>query len=158
MNEVFQVLMYLFERHMEEDCSLPESEQLLTSELQEVGFHTPAITKALDWLNGLVELQRNAELHPFVEHNAHRVFIPWECQKLDERCRGFIILLEQIGILSPITRELVIDRLMALELDEIDLPQVKWVALMVLFNQPDKAAALACMERLVLGEALGSLH
>jgi Smg protein len=44
--------------------------------------------------------------------------------------------LENVRILSSTQRELVIDRLMALEADEIDIEQVKWVVLMVLFSQP----------------------
>ncbi len=33
-------------------------------------------------------------------------------------------------------RELVLDRAMALDQDELDLDDLKWVVLMVLFNQP----------------------
>lgn len=39
---------------------------------------------------------------------------------------------------------------MAFEDDEIGIAQVKWVTLLVLFNQPEEETALACMERLVL--------
>ena len=56
------------------------------------------------------------------------------------------------------SRELVIDRVMALESEEIDLDQLKWVVLMVLFNQPGSEAAFAWMEDLVLDEVVGQLH
>ena len=60
--------------------------------------------------------------------------------------------LENVGILSPEQRELVIDRLMALEGDDIDLEKLKWVVLMVLFSQPGQETAFARMEDLVFEE------
>ncbi|MGD9390183.1 MAG: DUF494 family protein, partial [Thioalkalispiraceae bacterium] len=68
------------------------------------------------------------------------------------------LFLEQTGVLDHNTRELVIDRVMALEADEIDMEQLKWVVLMVLFNQPGREAAFAWMEDLVFEEATGILH
>jgi Smg protein len=47
---------------------------------------------------------------------------------------------------------------MALEDEDMDLDQLKWVILMVLFNQPGSEAAYAWMEDLVFDEAAGSLH
>jgi Smg protein len=40
----------------------------------------------------------------------------------------------------------VLDRAMALDQDELDLDDLKWVVLMVLFNQPGAEAAYAWME------------
>ena len=61
-------------------------------------------------------------------------------------------------MLDATTRELVIDRIEALEGEDIDLEQLKWVVLMVLFNQPGKEAVCAWMEDLVLDKASGRLH
>ena len=66
--------------------------------------------------------------------------------KRDVECRGFLMFLEQQGILDAIQRELVLDRAMALDQDEFDLDDLKWVVLMVLFNQPGQEAAFAWME------------
>jgi len=66
--------------------------------------------------------------------------------------------LENVGILSPTQRELVIDRLMALEGDEIDLEKLKWVVLMVLFSQPGQETAFSQMEDLVFEERHGAVH
>jgi Smg protein len=73
-------------------------------------------------------------------------------------CRGFLLSLEQGGILSSETRELVIDRVMALEADDIGLQQLKWIILMVLFNQPGQEEAYACLEDMVFDEIPGYLH
>jgi Smg protein len=47
---------------------------------------------------------------------------------------------------------------MALESDDIDLQQLKWVVLMVLFNQPDKEAAITWMEDIVMDDINANLH
>jgi uncharacterized protein Smg (DUF494 family) len=67
-----------------------------------------------------------------------------------------MMYLEQIGILSAHQRELVIDRLMALDCEEIDVDDIKWVVLMVLFSQPGEETAYARMEDLVFEERPGS--
>ena len=55
--------------------------------------------------------------------------------------------------------ERVIERVMALETEDFDISQLKWVILMVLFNEPGAEAAYAWMEDLVF-ESLpgGYLH
>ncbi len=68
------------------------------------------------------------------------------------------MFLENIGVLDGSDREMVIDRLMALETEEIELQQLKWVVLMVLFNQPGKEAAFTWVEDLVMDEFNASLH
>ncbi len=55
-------------------------------------------------------------------------------------------------------RELVIDRLLALDAKEIDVEQVKWVVLMVLFSQPGQEKAFARMEDLVFDGWLDAVH
>ncbi len=47
---------------------------------------------------------------------------------------------------------------MALETDDIDLSQLKWVILMVLFNQPGQEEAYAWMEDLLFEDVTGYLH
>jgi Smg protein len=69
--------------------------------------------------------------------------------RLDTECRDFLLYLENIGIVDGQRRELVLDRVLALETDEIVLEDMKWVVLMVLFNQPGQEANFAWMEELM---------
>ena len=50
------------------------------------------------------------------------------------------------------------DRLLALESSDIDVEQVKWVVLMVLFSQPGQELAYARMEDLVFEETPAHVH
>jgi Smg protein len=86
------------------------------------------------------------------------VFNKFESTRLDAAARGYIMYLEQIGILSPAQRELVIDRVMALDSEEIEVEQIKWVVLMVLFSQPGQEAAYARMEDLVFEDSVTEAH
>jgi Smg protein len=153
--DMFEVLIYLFEKHMQSDCNIPLTEDVLMAELERVGFNSASIDRALDWLEGLLNLQENTSQR--AANGSLRVYIPYERHHLNTEVIGFLLFLEQSGILNTVTRELVIDRLMAIE-DEVELPQVKWVTLLVLFNQPNEEAALACMENLVLEHSDYGLH
>jgi Smg protein len=143
---------------MNDEIEFDADEESLRVELQEAGFQGAEITKAFDWLEGLARQQSEGGGHAPVNAASVRVYTELELDKLDTESRGFLLFLEQMGVLNLSTRELVIDRVMALEADEIDLEQLKWVILMVLFNQPGSEAAFAWMEDLVFDEAAGSLH
>ncbi len=153
---MFDVLMYLFENYMDESEREPDRESLRT-ELVEAGFADSEVNKALAWLEGLAgqQLDPNLAVGP---GRAMRVFAPEEIARLGVESRGFLLFLEQAGVLDHQTRELVLDRLMALDEGEIDLEQLKWVVLMVLFNQPGREAEFAWIEDLVFDQQAGSLH
>ena len=78
--------------------------------------------------------------------------------RLDTDVRGYLLHLENLGILSAPQREVVIDRLLALEADDIDIEQLKWVVLMVLFSQPGQENAYQRMEDLVFDERRDAMH
>ncbi|PKL97179.1 MAG: hypothetical protein CVV17_12565, partial [Gammaproteobacteria bacterium HGW-Gammaproteobacteria-7] len=54
--------------------------------------------------------------------------------------------------------ELVLDRVMALDQDEVDLDDLKWVVLMVLFKQPGAEAACAWMESQIFSDDPEPVH
>ena len=153
---VFDVLMYLFENYFYNEEELEPDRDVLASELSDAGFTRGEIHKAFRWLDGLAESRElPAEGAP---DRAVRVFADVELGRLDVECRGFLLFLEQAGILTPASRELAIDRLMALDDEEIDLDTLKWVVLMILFSQPGQEEACAWMENLVFESAAQFLH
>ena len=154
---VLDVLMYLFETYVDADEQTESDEDQLRDELTRAGFHDTEIEHALDWLDGLSANTDLISHHPQTERGM-RVFRDYECARIDVDGRGYLLYLEQIGILPPEQRELVIDRLLALEATEIDLEQIKWVVMMVLFSQPGQEQAFSRMEDLVFEEGEGSVH
>jgi Smg protein len=141
---ILDVLLYLFEHYIADDSDLARDRDSLQNSLLEAGFSTAEIRKAFDWLDGL-DARRPGPATPRADSPV-RVYFGPELDKLDVDCRGFLLFLEQHGILDTDQRELVLDRAMALDQDEVDLDDLKWVVLMVLFNHPGSEAAYAWME------------
>ncbi len=154
---VFDVLMYLFETYIDADDDPEPDQNELRGELVKAGFGDIEIERAFEWLDGLAENHDERIFNPQTEHGT-RVYSDVELERLDANCRGYIVYLEQIGILSPPQRELLIDRLLALETPDIDVEQIKWVVLMVLFSQPGQELAYARMEDLVFEDEHTALH
>ncbi len=155
---VLDVLMYLFEHYFEDEVVLGPDQDSMKTELAHAGFRSRTIDKAFTWLEDLACQEDNPIALAMADAPSVRVYTAEEQGKLDIECRGFLLFLEQAGILDPAHRELVIDRVTALETEEIDLEQVKWVVQMVLFNRPDRDEDESWVEDLALDEAVGMLH
>ena len=155
---VLDILIYLFENYFdgELDDGFEPDRDTLKQELEHAGFAAGDVERALAWLEELATSPVRAELGSTAR--AIRIFDAIEQARLDTDCRGYLVHLEQIGILSPTQRERVIDRLMALDGDEIDIEKLKWVALMVLFSQPGEETAFSRMEDLVFEDRSGAIH
>ncbi len=102
-------------------------------------------------------MTRQETLKPIVP-SAFRIFTDHEIDKLDLECRNFVMFLEQIGILTPANREIVLDRIMALENEEISLDKLKWIVLMVLLSQQDDEVAFSRMEDIIFDTVPEYLH
>ena len=156
---VLDVLMYLFESFVDGGEEPEHDRSNLRDDLELAGFGEREIERALDWLDGLntTEIETDSAAAP-LSTTTIRLYDRLEQDRIDAQCRGYLLHLEQIGILTPPQRELVIDRLLALGSGEIDIDQIKWVVMMVLFSQPGQEQAYEQMEDLVFAEDLGCLH
>lgn len=152
---VLDVLLYLFETYTEQEPEAADQD-VLRDELLRAGFGEPEVDSALDWLDGLNET--NAPYAGIPGERSMRIYNEVEIRRLDLDCRGYLLYLEQVGILSAAQREVVIDRLMALGSDTVDKEQLKWVVLMVLFAQPGQETAFSRMEDLVFEERSDAMH
>jgi Smg protein len=147
-DSVLDILIYVFDRYMlDEAPDVPERETL-ARDLACVGFAHQNVERALDWLAELACVRERALLDPAVDKSggAVRVFSESERARLSTECRGFLLTLERLGVLQPLEREIVIDRMIALEADELDTEQLKWVVLMVLSSQPGQDLAFQRLE------------
>lgn len=142
---IFDVLMYLFEHYMEDELEiLPDSDSVRT-ELLEAGFAQVEVSKAFDWLESL-SLQR--AIKPTVS-TSFRILSHEEQAKLDIECQDLLMFLERSGILNSTNREVVIDRTLALEDEELSIEKLKWIVLLVLLSQPGEDIAFSRMEDIV---------
>ena len=130
---MIDVLVYLFETYAHLD-SYPEPNQL-ARKLSAAGFEQDEIEEAMGWLSGL-ERAGGAE-KPLIaaESRSIRLYSAAEQSRLDTECRGFLAFLEEAGAINALTREIVVERALALEDEEVSLAQLKVIVLMVLWNQ-----------------------
>lgn len=155
---ILDVLLYLFEHYFTNEDVAPDvrDRDSLQKDLIQAGFSPAEINRAFDWLEAL-DNGRPGD-RPARVGGPTRVFHGPELDKLDIEARGFLLYLEQHGIVDADQRELVLDRAMALDQDDIDLDDLKWVVLMVLFNQPGAEAAYAWMETQIFSDEPEPLH
>ena len=147
---ILDVLLYLFENYFYDDPDAVRDRDSLQLGLIQAGFSPTEISKAFDWLDALAN-QRPTLANPRA-NGPVRVYVEAEVERLDQECLGFLMFLEQHGVVDADQRELVLDRAMALDQEEVDLDDLKWVVLMVLFNQPGAEAAFAWMENQMFGD------
>ena len=153
---ILDVLLFLFENYFYDDPDAVRDRDSLQRGLIQAGFSPTEISKAFDWLEELAN-QRPAVADARA-NGPVRVFVEAEIDRLDRECLGFLMFLEQHGVLDADQRELVLDRAMALDQEEVDLDDLKWVVLMVLFNQPGAEAAFAWMENQIFGDDPEPVH
>ncbi|MDB1122563.1 DUF494 family protein [Vibrio algarum] len=157
---MMDILMYLFETYIHSDVELMVDQDELEEELLRAGFHQEEIYKALDWLEDLAALQESDQRSAIAKgaSTSTRIYTENEKNRLDVKNRGFLLFLEQVNVLTTETREMVIDRVMGLETQELLLDDLKWIILMVLFNVPGNENAYTLMEELLYTAETGILH
>lgn len=145
---VLDILIYVFDRYMLAELeTVPEREEL-AQDLTDAGFPGDQVERALDWLADLACERDRPDLDA-ARPSAMRIFTEEEFARLPVDCRGYLLALERSGILSSQQREIVIERLLALDAAELDVDQLKWVVLMVLSSQPGEELACSRMEGLM---------
>jgi len=149
---VIDVLMFLFDNYLDFEEGVSEDEASLTWELEEAGFHVKDITKAFDWLETLAEIKNAKPLMMPMARNSMRVYLPQEIAKLDLACRGFLVQLEEMKLLDTSTREIIIERSTAIEVEQLNLKQFKRIVGLVMMNQPGYEEISHWIEELVYSE------
>jgi Smg protein len=140
---VLDILIYVFDRYMLDEAPEVPRRARLARDLRQAGFAPASIERALDWLTDLAfGNERAGVLRGGLGPHGLRVFTDSELARLSTECRGLLLELERAQVLTPEQRELVIERMLALDSDEPDTEQLKWVVLMVLSSQPGHEQAV----------------
>jgi Smg protein len=146
---MFEILMYLFESYFDSG-SYPEPEKL-SRRLSAAGFEGDEISEALTWLSALQ--QQNPDNYPdSLKHDGIRHFAEIELQRISFEARQFLIFAEQQHMISAVEREMILDRAVAMQQENIKLDKLKLIMLMVLWNRHDD------IDPLLVEELLSPLH
>ncbi|QCI17294.1 DUF494 family protein [Buchnera aphidicola (Aphis helianthi)] len=157
---MFEILIYLFENYIHSESEISIDYESLTNDLSDIGFQQKDIYDALRWLKNLSCYKKNNFSSISLTSNqiSTRIYNQEELFKLNADCRGFILFLEQLEILTLDTREMVIERIMALEINEINLEDLKWIILIVLFNVPGCEMVYKKLENLLFNFSIEIIH
>lgn len=126
----------------------------LLPELEKQGFDRSVVLSALDWISDLATELDSEESNG----KSTRVFSAQECAVLNAGARNCLIKLENMGILNPVTRERVIDQIMALRNLGVENSLVKWVTYLVLCSHPEQSVQRDRMELFVADQFLGGIQ
>jgi len=143
---MYDILVYLFENCQQYEVS--NEQERIAKKLSAAGFEESDISEALTWLAGVARGPHRSFAPLPASGAAFRAYAPKELAKLDAECRGLLIYFEQSGILSPDTRETVIERALAATGDGLTIEQLKLVVLMVLWNQRTPSSRLVAEDLL----------
>jgi Smg protein len=165
------VLIYLYETYMDGEASPPTDQDALEEELSQAGFSNTEISQALSWLDDLATRMDDDSATAAGPTNAgdargdlgipqpapqplssFRIYSAEEARKLDLEVQGLLLFLEQNGILDTASRELVIERALAVDQTSVSVDEVKWIVLLVLLNRPGNEQAFSQMEELVYSD------
>lgn len=130
---MFDILVYLFENYVHADAC-PEPAQL-ARKLTAAGFEEEEIADALEWLSGLRQMSDGESPSHCARPGSLRIYAQDELLRLGVECRGFLLFLENSGILDAACREMIVERALALGETEIELENLKVIVLMVLWQQ-----------------------
>jgi len=147
---MFDVLVYLFENYYQTEAYPDQG--TLQRKLHAAGFENDDIHDALDWLNTLTRAPGDSLPESLDARSSFRGYTADEIAKLSAECRGFIAFLEGAKILTPLLRELIVERVMALPDDVVRLDKLKVIVLMVLWTRRGNVDALILDELLPDGE------
>jgi Smg protein len=143
---MFDILVYLFENYYQSD--LYPDEDALARKLTAAGFEHDDISDALTWLQGLSATDASTLPASLAESTAFRGYAQAETTKLGVEGRGFLAFLEGAKVLTPLLREIIIERAMALSEDSVSIEKLKVIVLMVLWSQQHSIDSLVLEELL----------
>ena len=142
---MIDILVYLFSRYGDYD-SRPEA-AALARKLKAAGFEDGEISEAIDWLARLKPESHEALL-AHTAGNSLRVWTEEEHCRLGSAGIAFVLFLESTGVLDAALRELIVDRVLALDETPVSLEKLKVVALMVLWSHERDLESLLVEELL----------
>ena len=129
---MFDIIVYLFESYFDSG-SYPEPDKLAVK-LSAAGFEQDDISQAVKWLSGLQALSLS-DYPPIINSTGNRCFAVLEHQRICADGLLFISYWEHNKFISPVVREMIIDRAVAFGQDGLGLDKIKLITLMVLWNQ-----------------------
>lgn len=149
---LLDVLMYLFENYTSESLAIREHIQMITAEMVSVGFRRENVNEAVEWFEVLRSSMDAFPKQNSFKSSAIRIYTPEESVRLTPEAKSCLLYLEQAGVIDARVREIVIDRAMALASSAVDMTEIKWISLIVIYNLTEFDGSMTLLEEMVFNE------
>jgi Smg protein len=147
---MFDILVFLFESYFYTGA-YPDSNKL-SRKLVAAGFEDDEIDEAIDWLSGLQQLD-SANYPASILSLSPRCYAELEVRRISTEGLHFLSFWEHSQTITPIEREMILDRALALGYDAVPLDKIKLIALMVLWKQHEEIDPLLVEDLLMLTDS-----
>lgn len=128
VNRLIELVVLVAELSEHRGKSLKELDQ----ELVERGYSTKEIEQAMFWLSSQRKSPAATLRGP--SKPAHRVLSPWEAMCLDRDAYGFLLHLQNLGIIDQDQFEQIVTRILPIGGEKLPLGELKTLAGSIIFN------------------------
>jgi uncharacterized protein Smg (DUF494 family) len=115
--------------------------------LAKEGYTDAEINSAFAWIYSKIEQGESLFIEKNKTNKSHRFFHPAEKSIITNEAIGYLIQMKELGLISDLDEELIIDRIFFLGYQKAGIPEIKTVLTTLIFNFDGKSDKL---ERLIL--------
>ncbi len=128
VNRLIDLVVLVAELSRDKGKSLKELDQELVGQ----GYSSKEIEQAMFWLSSQ---HRAAMSCPgTVAKPAHRVLSPWEAACLDSEAYGYLLRLQNLGIIDQVQFDRIVTRILPIGGEKLPLGELKTLAGSIIFN------------------------
>lgn len=128
---MYEVLAYVIESFQNLDAC-PKNE-ILRQRLNAAGFEADEVQNALLWLADLRKMRQKTQVLPESDR-ASRILSPQEQAHLPLDCQDFFYFIDSNHGFTPLERELVLERALSIDADDLDVELFRLTMIAVLWS------------------------
>lgn len=136
---MLEVLIFIYQNYWDkhdEVESKETDEAIMAYELSQAGFNHQDILHAVDWVK---DLRRSVQQPQYQQDPAAlRIFCELERNKINDESLNFLCLLQQSELITAYERDLIVDRAMVLPQKTLRMEDIRWITMMVLWDESRK--------------------
>lgn len=136
---MLEVLIFIYQNYWDKHDALAfeeSDETIMAYELSQAGFNHQDILHAVDWVK---DLRRSVAQPQYLQDaQAIRIFCDAERNKINDESLNFLSLLHRSDIITAYERDLIIDRAMVLAQPQLTMEDIRWITMMVLWDETRK--------------------
>lgn len=108
------------------------------------------VTNAIHWLDSLVKQARAARQDMKPSDSAIRMYSHEERERLGSDCIQLLTDWQNMRVITALQREVIIEQMLSLEVSEVSMNQIRWVAFLVLTADSKNPEQIFWLEYILL--------